>query len=119
MDKLKKQIDYAKFIENSIVTLDIDYAERLLLELTKQYESPTLEEVKKEWEELGYEIIEDNNIRLKLKKGLSTIQISKIKKVYKKVIGCEEDNRGNFLTLQEHNLLTKTFKALGWGGYNG
>lgn len=117
MNRLKKQIDYAKFTENSIVTLDIDYAERLLLELTKQNESPTLEEVKKEWEELGYvwketskEILLDNNIEEK------AIRIYKSFKLYHvKALG---ENYFENVSFSLHQLLTKTFKALGWGGYN-
>ena len=119
MNKLKKQIDYAKFTENSIVTLDIDYAERLLLELTEQYESPTLEEVKKEWEELGYEwripkeyphmiwlVNDDEEERLVLR-----IKINTQSKTYWKLWG---DGGFDKLTFQEHQLLTKTMKALGW-----
>ena len=117
MYRLKKQIDYAKFTENSIVTLDIDYAERLLLELTEQYESPTIEQVKKEWEECGYvwketskEILLDNNIEEK------AIRIYKSFKLYHvKELG---ENYFENVSFVLHQLLTKTFKALGWGGYN-
>lgn len=72
------------------------------------------QQILKKFEELGYEVIENCQIRMKLKSGLSTIQISKIKKVYKKVIGQEQDNRGNFLTVQEHQLLHELFKCWGW-----
>ena len=113
MNRLKKQIDYAKFTENSIVTLDIDYAERLLLELTEQYETPTLEEVKKEWEECGYVwketnkwILLDNNIEEK------TIRIYKSFKLYHvKALG---ENYFEIVSFALHQLLTKTMKALGW-----
>ena len=119
MYRLKKQIDYAKFTENSIVTLDIDYAERLLLKLTEQYESPTLEEVIKEWEELGYEwripkeyphmiwlVNDDEEERLVLR-----IKINTQSKSYWKLWG---DGGFDKFTFQEHQLLTKTMKALGW-----
>lgn len=119
MHRLKKQIDYAKFTENSIVTLDIDYAERLLLELTEQYESPTLEQVKKEWEELGYEWHEINlYIRLIQNKiewqgYTKEIYIDKGTKTY----CCFNEETGDgylYIEPLEHQLLTKTFKALGW-----
>ena len=106
MYRLKKQIDYAKFTENSIVTLDIDYAERLLLELTGQYETPTLEEVKKEWEKLGYEFeLYSNKIEL--------INSSKNNEI---IIWFNPNyyDCGNSISLKEHQLLTKTMKALGW-----
>ena len=115
MNRLKKQIDYAKFTENSIVTLDIDYAERLLLELTKQYKSPTLEEVKKEWEELGYVWKEDDYfISLKYyfdKYAGIKIIIEKHTKRFWKEEGHFEILAVDFV---EYQLLTKTFKALGW-----
>lgn len=92
------------------------YLEKIetLQELIDKEKVPTLEECIKEWEALGWKVIENCSIRIKLKSSLSTIQISKIKKVYRKVIGKEENNIGNFLTLQEHQLITKTMKALGW-----
>lgn len=120
MNKLKTQIDYAKFTENSIVALDIDYAERLLLKLTEQYESPTLEEVKKEWEELGYKWFEDDyKIRLitTVNDFVKEIYLDKVDRKY----CCFDGGTGeeyDSITIQEHQLLTKTFKALGWGGYN-
>lgn len=107
MYRLKKQIDYAKFTENSIVTLDIDYAERLLLELTEQYESPTLEEVKKEWEKLGYEFeLYSHSIQL--------INSSKNNEIIIWLNNPRFYDCGNSISLKEHQLLTKTFKALGW-----
>lgn len=119
MNRLKKQIDYAKFTENSIVTLDINYAERLLLELTEQYETPTLEQVKKEWEELGYEwripkeypnmiwLVNDDE----KEKWVLRIKINTQSKTYWKLWG---DGCFDKFTFQEHQLLTKTMKALGW-----
>ena len=108
MNRLKKQIDYAKFTENSIVTLDIDYAERLLLELTEQYESPTLEEVKKEWNNAGwdYKNIDEYVLLINKKDKEKRIIINDVLKRYFVAKG--------YITLQEHQLLTKTFKALGW-----
>ena len=78
-----------------------------------QEDKPTFEEVKKEWEELGYEFTiytaEDDTMR--------KFDISKYgEKIilwydhsYSKV-----GNTDHCFTIQEHNLLTKTFKALGW-----
>ena len=114
---LKKGIDYAKFTENSIVTLDIDYAERLLLELTKQYESPTLEEVIKEWEEKGFEV-ENNSKKISFRSQKLNTDIY-IDKVSKDVQICVcHYNYAQTISFELHQLLTKTFKALGCGGYN-
>ena len=121
LKKIKEQIDYAKFTENSIVTLDIDYAERLLLELTEQYESPTFEEVKKEWEELGYKLLyrqqDSTLIELFNENKMTIIIINNNEKSYIKLLAYDYSSYCP-LNFQEHQLLTKTFKALGWGGYN-
>lgn len=113
---LKKGIDYAKFTENSIVTLDIDYAERLLLKLTEQYESPTLEEVKKEWEKLGYEFSFKNENNLLDIVNLEELSVIKIDIKGRKYIKVNCVNYSGFvpLTYEEHILLTKIFIALGW-----
>ena len=126
MNRLKKQIDYAKFTENSIVTLDTDYAERLLLELTKQYESPTLEEVKKEWEELGWYwhyFYNENGIanKYRITKYVPSRKRDGSGDYQLEIYLCNNTKTFNInfnMDMQEHQLLTKTFKALGWGGYN-
>ena len=86
---------------------------RSLKELVDKEKSPTLEEVKKEWEECGYvwketgkEILLDNNIEEK------TIRIYKLFKLYHvKALG---ENYFENVSFALHQLLTKTFKALGW-----
>lgn len=81
---------------------------RLLNELVEKEKSPTLEEVKKEWEALGY-IWKENSSAINLygkKYGLH-ILLSKDDKEYFRY------DTANF-TFQEHQLLTKTMKALGW-----
>ena len=126
MNRLKKQIDYAKFTENSIVTLDIDYAERLLLKLTEQYESPTLEEVKKEWEELGWYwhyFYNENGIanKYRITKYVPSRKRDGSGDYQLEIYLCNNTKTFNInfnMDMQEHQLLTKTFKALGWGGYN-
>lgn len=83
----------------------------------------TLEQVKKEWEELGYEWCASNNnkhiILIKeIKKDIyngdfyKIININSITKNYACYIN--ESYSYDDITFQEHNLLTKTFKALGW-----
>ena len=111
MNKLKKQIEYAKFTENSVVCLDIDYAERLLLELVEQYETPTLEEIIKEWENDGW-YWEEDSLSISLTKSSRTITIYKDSKEY----DCTRHNmwKVGTLSIKQHQLLTKTFKALGW-----
>lgn len=70
---------------------------------------PTLEEVKKEWEDLGY-VCEEGACHLTLR--------------YKRtnnIIHIWEDHTyrvDDWLTFQEHQLLTKTFRALGWDKEN-
>ena len=74
----------------------------------------TEEEILKDFEELGYEVIEDCETKLILKCGLSTIQITKLTKVYRKLIGQQQNIIGNFLTMQEHKLLHELFICWGW-----
>ncbi len=108
---------FHKYTKEEVEFLRENYPKFSLLELTEQYESPTLEEVKKEWEECGYvwketgkEILLDNNIE---EKG---IRIYKSFKLYHvKALG---ENYFENVSFALHKLLTKTFKALGWGGYN-
>ena len=74
------------------------------------YENPELlevkDEIKKEWEKLGYKWKEEGReITLEHKERSREIYIDKIDKAY---------YSGYFLIFQELNLLTKTFKALGW-----
>ena len=81
--------------------------------------TPTLEEVKKEWEALGYEwrtpkeyphminlVNDDDDL-----KWILTIKINTQSKKYWKRWG---DGCFKAFTFQEHQLLTKTFRALGW-----
>lgn len=82
-------------------------------------QNPTEEEVKKEWEELGYEwripkeyphmiwLVNDDEAE----KWVLTIKINTQSKKFWKKWGdlCIEP-----FTFEEHQLLTKTFKALGW-----
>lgn len=79
-------------------------------ELTK---TPTPEEVKKEWVELGYSWLECDPMFIRLENKLSNsyIVINKFSKTYK-CFG-NRDYTGNYLTMPEHNLLTKTFRVLG------
>ena len=78
----------------------------------------TLEEVKKEWEELGYSWEEkDAYIKLTLFKNpfnYIEIYINKISKLYTAVLVEEKIEYPLAIDLEYHNLLTKTFKALGW-----
>ena len=47
MNRLKEQINYSKFVETKSVILDLDYAERLLLELEEYHEKETPKKVYK------------------------------------------------------------------------
>lgn len=71
----------------------------------KEEYKPTLEEVKKEWEELEWKWEEDVEI-IRLRQYFSyEIFINKEDMTYKSNIS---------LNIIEHQLLTKTFRALGW-----
>lgn len=74
--------------------------------------TPTLEEVKKEWEELGYEIYQEKKyIAMKNKtKKIEIIIDFKDRDYFKR----DDDNFWEIISLQEHQLLTRTMKALGW-----
>ncbi len=83
----------------------------LLQELVDQTKTPTLEEVKKEWEELGY---------FETEKGskYSVIRNEELNKEFTiyhndKTYDCTKAHFKD-ITIKEHNLLTKTFRALGW-----
>lgn len=74
----------------------------------KLTETSTLEQVKKEWKELGYEfknVGEYIIITRNFGKFSTDIYINYLTKTY---------SMFKNLTFQEHQLLTKTFKALGW-----
>lgn len=85
-----------------------------LQELVDKTIPPTLEEVKKEWEELGYTWV---NIDLHLVRLISEdldtiIRIDNKTKCY--AISDYNNMEYQFITDGEHNLLTKTFRALKW-----
>lgn len=68
---------------------------------------PTIEQVKKEWEELGF-IWQENNITINLKgKYGFEIIINKSSKGF-------AITKNMLLYANEYKLLTKTFKVLGW-----
>ena len=92
-------------------------------ELVDKEKSPTLEEVKKEWEELGYEwCASSNNKHIVLIKEIKNdmyngdynkiISINSIIKNYACYI--DENYSYDAITFEEHQLLTKTMKALEW-----
>lgn len=107
------------FIDHKQLQQDID----ILWELYNKYDeltkTPTLEEIKKEWEALGYEwrtpidylhmiylVNYDDE-----PEWLLTIKINTQSKRYWKIW---DDGNFDSFTFEEHNLLTKTFRALGW-----
>lgn len=78
--------------------------------------NPSLEEIKKEWEELGYKWFE-NDYKIELittvNDFVTNIYLDKVDKKYCCFDGGTEEGYVS-ITIQEHQLLTKTFKALGW-----
>lgn len=126
MNKYQKAIDR---IDESRINKNktIDVLDILILqELVDQTKTPTKEEIIKEWEALGYkwldgknclDLFKEDEVRLGFGK---TISISFSKKHYSAVY---EENMYDGecytcvpcdITFQEHQLLTKTFKMLGW-----
>lgn len=74
---------------------------------------PTLEEVKKEWEELGYEWKEIGRvIYLRNKEIDCEITIWVKGKIYACTL--YKQVMSQMINFCEHQLLTKTFRALGW-----
>ena len=129
MNKYQEALDY---VNKSVCTLlalrsiqDEQVIKNLyiLQELVDKEKSPTLEEVKKAWEELGYEwCASNNNKHIVLIKEIENdmydgdynkiISINSIIKNYACYI--DESYSHDAITFEEYQLLTKTFKALGW-----
>ena len=89
-----------------------------LEKLVDQTKTPTLEELIKEWEELGYEW-KENEIYIHITKRDKLLCVVKdicIAKQDKEYCCYDEDEDYSCLSItsKEHNLLTKTFRALGW-----
>ena len=85
--------------------------------LREKIKIPTIDEVKKEWEDIGYEWFENGGIivlqqQIQYTNKYVIITINLGKKAYWKIV----DDNLNFIpfSFQEHQLLTKTFAALGW-----
>lgn len=124
MNKLKEILKpYLNFKDHCIhrglpfqvseINLMSEFEVGLLNYLDEQSRIPSLEQIKKEWEELGYEFTiytaEDDTMRkFDISKNGEKI-ILWYDHSYSKV-----GNTDHCFTIQEHNLLTKTFKALGW-----
>lgn len=120
---------------NSILETEAEAIKKLLQQLIDQTKTPTLEEVKKEWEEEGYsfEIYNDEyhngNVykRCVIYKEIFMNKRLIVLHYWNKTItfnyfwetfddeGYTVNKYMSFnITFQEHQLLTKTFKALGW-----
>ena len=117
--------------ENGCTSCDIEkicnatakYWVDTLQELVDQNKVYILEEVKKMWEELGYEwCASNNNKHIVLLKEIKNdmyngnynkiISINSIIKKYACYI--DESYSHDAITYQEHQLLNKTLRALGW-----
>lgn len=86
----------------------------------------TLEEVKKEWEKLGWYwhyFYNENGIanKYRITKYVPSRKRDGSGDYQLEIYLCNNTKTFNInfnMDMQEHQLLTKTFKALGWGGYN-
>ena len=72
----------------------------------------TEEEVLKDFEKLGYDIIENNDCCIKLNFNDCIIRISKYSKFYK----CywKDSAYANVIDMKEHKLLNELFSIWGW-----
>lgn len=69
-----------------------------------------LEEIKKEWEALGYDWLE-NDKAIHIEDFHTFIVLNKVNQTYK--VRNFYDGSA-FVSMQLHKMLTKTFKVLGW-----
>lgn len=86
---------------------------KTLQELVDQTKTPTEEEIIKEWEALGYEFCyfgDEIHIKHIEKDKEFIIYLNIMEYCCSEITSCEIC----FATFQEHQLLTKTFKMLGW-----
>lgn len=111
---------------NSILEMEAEAIKKLLQPLIDQTKTPTKKEIIKEWKKLGYKWLDGKNCLSLFKADevilgfAKTINISFVRKHYSAVY---EENMYDEecytcgpcdITFQEHQLLTKTFKWLGW-----
>lgn len=125
MNKYQKTIYNLVHLSKADMSFDGVYIDRkqlkqdinVLWELHNKYQelikTPTEEEIIKEWEALGYSFVKGPlKISLFHKEEDIEIAIWLGDKSY-----CKAEKNGTdykWLTFQEHQLLTKTFKMLGW-----
>ena len=97
--------------DNKKIPDSITESTELLQELVNQTKPQTLGEIKQEWEASGWNWEEDD-LSISLTKSSRVITIYKHNKIY----DCTRHNmcKVGALSIQEHQLLTKTFRALGW-----
>lgn len=110
--------DYTDYKDYSNETQDkVNMAFNKIADLVDTTKTPTLEEVKQEWEELGYKFQSsfDNKELISLSNldEMSMIKFNIKTKRFMKTDVITFQNAIPF-TFQEHQLLTKTFRALGW-----
>lgn len=123
MNKYQKALDYVnKSVCTALSCLGVNDTKtkeslHTLQELVDKEKSPTIEEVKKEWEELGYKLLyckqDSTLIELLNENKMTIIIINNNEKSYIKLLAYDYSSYCP-LNFQEHQLLTKTFKALGW-----
>lgn len=88
--------------------------------LREETKIPTIEDIKIEWKKLGYDMVFRNNGDLidlenldEMSIKMTIIKIATKRKIYIKVDNVYFD-KSIPITYNEHQLLTKTFAALGW-----
>ena len=94
----------------SFFSKDINTLQELINEKSNK---PTIDEIKQEWKELGY-VWTEGIMYIHLIKLEKDICIRKTDKEYECYDADDYDGQSLTLTFKEHQLLTKTFKALGW-----
>lgn len=98
---------------NSILETEAECIKNMLQELVDKTKTPTPEEVKKEWEALGYKFKVDHFPDAIIIRGFSYDKSDNIIYLFLKHREMSYGEYSRF-SVQEHQLLTKTFRALGW-----
>lgn len=130
MDKYQEALNKIKYIIDSINSFKDPFVYNESIKLSKHYDAlqelidqnkkPTFKECIEEWKALGYEWVEGYYINgyeiyllLSFENKNKTIMIYPKSESYK-YIDNEIDGTVADISFQENQLLTKTFKALGW-----
>lgn len=110
--KLLKVFNNIQLGINTSNTLEIIQQFNTIKELVDQTKTPTLEEIKQEWEDLNCEWLEtDKHIFIHSKENSDGVIFPTIALLYK---NSKTYTSQYHINIKIHKLLTKTIKMLGW-----